>query len=237
MPYKINHIHLKAPDPRKTADWYTKAFNFKIVSDETRVFGDRFVRCQSADGGMAVNISGPRTGESLQPGNASAHFGLELTISEDVPGTVVDALDLQHVERAADVRRRPLLARMGDAVQALGACARQLRIEERDGRVVLAQHRHQLRAQQRHFGQQLAVADAGVVVAGGLGLEHPVATLSDHVIPKRLKVLVESESLLNDGTALVVFTLSAVDWKFTVGLPALALLEWRAGGEKDTVAE
>ena len=77
MPYKINHIHLKAPDPRKTADWYTKAFNFKIVSDETRVFGDRFVRCQTEDGGMMVNISGARTGEMLGGGDASAHHGLE----------------------------------------------------------------------------------------------------------------------------------------------------------------
>ena len=32
MPYRINHIHLKASDPRKTADWYVKAFAFKIVS-------------------------------------------------------------------------------------------------------------------------------------------------------------------------------------------------------------
>ena len=70
MAFRINHIHLKAPDPRKTAEWYVKAFNFKIMSDETRVFGDRFVRCQSEDGGMAVNISGARTGETLQPGNA-----------------------------------------------------------------------------------------------------------------------------------------------------------------------
>ena len=77
MPYKINHIHLKAPDPRKTADWYTKAFNFKIVSDETRVFGDRFVRCQTEDGGMMVNISGARTGETLGGGDASTHHGLE----------------------------------------------------------------------------------------------------------------------------------------------------------------
>ena len=77
MPYTINHIHLKAPDPRKTADWYTKAFNFKIVSDETRVFGDRFVRCQTEDGGMMVNISGARTGETLGGGDASAHHGLE----------------------------------------------------------------------------------------------------------------------------------------------------------------
>jgi catechol 2,3-dioxygenase-like lactoylglutathione lyase family enzyme len=77
MPYRINHIHLKAPDPRKTADWYVRAFNFKIVGDEVRVFGDRFIRCQSEDGGMAVNISGARTGETLGPGDASAHHGLE----------------------------------------------------------------------------------------------------------------------------------------------------------------
>ena len=64
MPYRINHIHLKASDPRKTADWYVKAFAFKIVSDETRVFGDRFVRCQSEDG-TPVNISGARTNEKL----------------------------------------------------------------------------------------------------------------------------------------------------------------------------
>jgi lactoylglutathione lyase len=77
MAYRINHIHLKAPDPRRTAEWYVGAFGFTIVNDETRVFGDRFIRCQSEDGGMAVNISGARTGETLGPGNASAHLGLE----------------------------------------------------------------------------------------------------------------------------------------------------------------
>lgn len=76
MPFKINHIHLKSPDPKKTADWYVKAFNFKIVSDETRVFGDRFIRCES-EGGLAVNISGARTGETLGSGDANPHHGLE----------------------------------------------------------------------------------------------------------------------------------------------------------------
>jgi len=76
MPYRINHIHLKASDPRKTADWYVRAFGFKIVSDETRVFGDRFVRCQSEDG-TPVNISGARTNEMLGPCDAKAHHGLE----------------------------------------------------------------------------------------------------------------------------------------------------------------
>jgi catechol 2,3-dioxygenase-like lactoylglutathione lyase family enzyme len=77
MPHRINHIHLKSPDPRQTADWYVTAFNFTIVSDEVRVFGDRFVRCLSEDGGMAVNISGARTGETLGPGDANPHEGLE----------------------------------------------------------------------------------------------------------------------------------------------------------------
>ena len=77
MAYRINHIHLKAPDPRRTAEWYVRAFNFKILSDEVRVFGDHFVRCLSADGGMAVNISGARTDERLGPGDATPHHGLE----------------------------------------------------------------------------------------------------------------------------------------------------------------
>ena len=77
MAYRINHIHLKAPDPRRTAEWYVSAFGFKIMNDEVRVFGDRFVRCASADGGINVNISGARTGETLGPGDANPHHGLE----------------------------------------------------------------------------------------------------------------------------------------------------------------
>ena len=76
MAFRINHIHLKAPDPRKTAEWYVTAFGFKIVNDETRVFGDRFVRCTSEDG-FAVNISGARTNEKIGLGDANAHYGLE----------------------------------------------------------------------------------------------------------------------------------------------------------------
>ena len=76
MPFRINHIHIRASDPRKAAEWWVNAFAFKMLSDETRPFGDRFVRCQAA-GGMLVTISNARTGETLAPGNASAHYGLE----------------------------------------------------------------------------------------------------------------------------------------------------------------
>jgi len=77
MPFRINHIHIKAPDPRKAAEWWVAAFAFKIVSDETRVFGDRFIRCLTEDGGMTLSISNARTNETLGPANPAAHLGLE----------------------------------------------------------------------------------------------------------------------------------------------------------------
>ncbi len=77
MAYRINHIHLKAPDPGRTAAWWVKAFNFKIVADEVRPVGDRFIRCVSEDGALGVNISGARTGEAPAKGDAGVHYGLE----------------------------------------------------------------------------------------------------------------------------------------------------------------
>ena len=55
MPYIVNHIHLKSEDPKITADWFVKAFNFEIVSDVVRHFGDRFI-VTKAEGDMTINI-------------------------------------------------------------------------------------------------------------------------------------------------------------------------------------
>jgi lactoylglutathione lyase len=77
MAFRINHIHLKAPDPGKSAQWWVTAFNFKIVSDEMRPVGDRFIRCLSEDGALGINISGARTGETPGKGDAGVHYGLE----------------------------------------------------------------------------------------------------------------------------------------------------------------
>ena len=74
--FRINHIHLKSPDPTALADWFVEAFNLTIVSDTVRVFGDRFIGCDSEDG-MRVNISGARTGEQMGQGDADPHYGLE----------------------------------------------------------------------------------------------------------------------------------------------------------------
>ena len=76
MAYEFDHVHLKAPDPEKTVEWYVKAFNFKIISDTTRIFGDRFIRCETPDG-ILINISSPRTNEKMGEGDAVPHWGLE----------------------------------------------------------------------------------------------------------------------------------------------------------------
>ena len=76
MAYEFDHIHLKSADPGATADWYVKAFNFKIISDAVRPWGDRFIRCETVDGAV-VNISGARTNEKMGDSDSSAHWGLE----------------------------------------------------------------------------------------------------------------------------------------------------------------
>ena len=76
MAYEFDHVHLKSPEPEVTAQWYVKAFNFRIISDTVRGFGDRFVRCETVDG-RVVNISGARTDERMGEGNPAAHWGIE----------------------------------------------------------------------------------------------------------------------------------------------------------------
>ena len=76
MAHEFDHVHLKASDPGAIADWYVRAFDFKIISDSVRVWGDRFIRCQTPDG-VAINISGARTDEKMGDVDASAHWGLE----------------------------------------------------------------------------------------------------------------------------------------------------------------
>ena len=95
MAYNFNHVHLKAPDPEKTANWYVKAFNFEIFSDAVRPSGDRFIQCRTTDG-VIVRISGARTGESMGDGDASPHYGLEHF------GLTVDDLD-EDLKRLGDL--------------------------------------------------------------------------------------------------------------------------------------
>lgn len=76
MPFIVNHIHLKSSDPKATADWFVEAFNVEIVGDNVRPVGDRFIKTMT-EGGLTINISSERTGETLGPADANPHYGLE----------------------------------------------------------------------------------------------------------------------------------------------------------------
>ena len=95
MSFAINHIHLKSNNPRECADWWVKAFNFKILSDVMRDSGDQFVACES-ENGMTVNISGPQSTQTLADGSAGVregleHFGLD---SENLESDIARLTDL-----------------------------------------------------------------------------------------------------------------------------------------------
>ena len=76
MPYEFEHVHLKAPDTEKTANWYVEAFKFEIFSDRVMPNGARFIECKTTDGTI-VRISGPRTDDVMGKGDATTHYGLE----------------------------------------------------------------------------------------------------------------------------------------------------------------
>jgi lactoylglutathione lyase len=76
MPMKFHHLHLKARDPEKTVAWYERAFGFTVADRVTRPAGDLFITCKTVDGTMVI-ISGAKTGETLGPGDAGLHLGLE----------------------------------------------------------------------------------------------------------------------------------------------------------------
>jgi len=76
MSIKFNHLHLKARDPEQTADWYGRAFGLTVTEKVKRPAGDLFLMCKMTDGTTVV-ISGEKTGETLRPGDAGSHLGLE----------------------------------------------------------------------------------------------------------------------------------------------------------------
>ena len=113
MAYEFDHVHLKAVDPGATADWYVRAFNFKIISDSMRIWGDRFVRCETPDGAI-VNISGARTDEKMGDADAGAHWGLEhfgLKVDDlDAEIQRLTGLGAQLMEGPVDVSGGPRIA-------------------------------------------------------------------------------------------------------------------------------
>jgi catechol 2,3-dioxygenase-like lactoylglutathione lyase family enzyme len=79
----MNHLHLKSPDPKKTAEWYVKHVGAKAVSERTDANGKPTFRLDLH--GVPLNVTGYIAGQKLEQ-----HFGLEHVAidAEDFAGEV-----------------------------------------------------------------------------------------------------------------------------------------------------
>lgn len=86
--FRVNHIHLRSPDPRKTAQWYVENLDARIVGEGQGLGGSLAMRMEL--GGAAVNVSGSPTGQPLPDGSAEYHWGLEHfgLDTDDIAGTL-----------------------------------------------------------------------------------------------------------------------------------------------------
>ena len=65
MDYAINHVHIRAKDPKESAAWYEKIFNAKIVSEREVMPGTITIGMQ-VGGPTRLNISSQPPNSSLE---------------------------------------------------------------------------------------------------------------------------------------------------------------------------
>lgn len=70
MAFRINHLHLKTPDPAKTAKFYVDFTGAKVVSEQTRAEGGASFRLDL--GGVTLNVT-----DFLAEQKLEQHYGLE----------------------------------------------------------------------------------------------------------------------------------------------------------------
>ena len=70
MAFKINHLHLKTPDPRTTVDWYVKYVGAKIVSERAASNGRISFRLNLH--GLELNVT-----DFLEEQKLEQFYGLE----------------------------------------------------------------------------------------------------------------------------------------------------------------
>ena len=70
MGFRVNHLHLKTPDPHKTADFYVEYTGAKIVSERTGPDGRKTLRLDLH--GVPLNITDYLADQKLEQ-----HYGLE----------------------------------------------------------------------------------------------------------------------------------------------------------------
>jgi lactoylglutathione lyase len=104
MKFGMNHIHLKAQNARRTAQWYVDNFGAK-VAEEIVTGGIKTLRTDL--GGVRVNITEPPSG-GLPRGDSAPHMGLEHfgLQTDDLEGAV-DGLKKKGVKILEPIRSLP----------------------------------------------------------------------------------------------------------------------------------
>ena len=104
--YRVNHIHLKAPDPGQTARWYVDMFGAEILAEAEGLGGSHTVRMDIA--GTRINITSAERGETLPEGTADPHFGLEhFGFETDDIEAAMARLEANGVDVLMPVTKRP----------------------------------------------------------------------------------------------------------------------------------
>jgi len=72
MAHGFHHVHIKSPNPRKTAQWWADVFEAKLMPEHG-------VFCPVELDGVLINISSvtPAEAEAMAQGTAAGNFGLE----------------------------------------------------------------------------------------------------------------------------------------------------------------
>ena len=73
--FRVNHIHLKAHDPKKTAQWYVDMFGAQVVGEGKGLGDSTTVRLDIE--GTRINVTSAPAGQTLPEGTADSHYGLE----------------------------------------------------------------------------------------------------------------------------------------------------------------
>ncbi len=83
MSYRVNHLHIKTPDPHKTAQWYVDYLGAKVVSERKSPSGQPILRLDLH--GVPLNVTGYIEGQRLEQ-----HYGLEHVAvdTDDLAGEV-----------------------------------------------------------------------------------------------------------------------------------------------------
>lgn len=86
MAFRINHLHLKTPDPKKTADFYVQYTGAKVVKENTRPDGTKNFRLDLH--GVELNITEFLTEQNLSQFHGLEHVAIDTNEFDDKVGKI-----------------------------------------------------------------------------------------------------------------------------------------------------